>query len=56
MSDRIHGGICAIVTGGASGIGRATCKLLASEGARVCVADLDPNAAKSCGCGESFSV
>jgi NAD(P)-dependent dehydrogenase (short-subunit alcohol dehydrogenase family) len=31
----------AIVTGGASGIGRATAKLLASEGYRVCVADLD---------------
>lgn len=43
----IHQGTSAIVTGGASGIGRATCKLLAAEGARVCVADLDPSAAKS---------
>ncbi len=37
----------AIVTGGASGIGRATAKLLASDGARVCVADLNAAAAES---------
>jgi len=30
----------AIVTGGASGIGRETCKLLAREGAKIMVADL----------------
>lgn len=32
----------AIVTGGASGIGRAVCNTLAAEGAIVVVADLDP--------------
>lgn len=36
MNDRV-----AIVTGGAKGIGRATCRLLASEGARVAVTDVD---------------
>src|SRR5579859_2450338 len=33
-------GKVAVVTGGASGIGRASCVLFASEGARVVVADL----------------
>jgi meso-butanediol dehydrogenase / (S,S)-butanediol dehydrogenase / diacetyl reductase len=31
----------AIVTGGAAGIGRATCELFTEEGARVIVADVD---------------
>ena len=35
----------AIVTGGGSGIGRATARLLASEGARVTVADISEDAA-----------
>lgn len=34
-------GASALVTGGASGIGAAACRLLAAEGARVVVADLD---------------
>lgn len=34
----------AIVTGGASGIGAATVRLFASEGARVLIADIDGNA------------
>lgn len=34
----------AIVTGGAAGIGRATCELFAEQGARIVVADVDQNA------------
>jgi NAD(P)-dependent dehydrogenase (short-subunit alcohol dehydrogenase family) len=37
----------AIITGGASGIGRAAAKLLAQDGARVCVADLDAAGAEA---------
>jgi NAD(P)-dependent dehydrogenase (short-subunit alcohol dehydrogenase family) len=37
----------AIVTGGAGGIGLATVRRLASEGARVVVADVDPRAGRS---------
>mgnify|MGYP001816742829 CR=1 FL=1 len=43
--NRLEGKV-AIVTGGASGIGRASSELFAREGAAVVVADLDPNAAK----------
>ncbi len=38
-------GQSAIVTGGGSGIGRATCRRMAEEGARVAVLDLDAHAA-----------
>jgi NAD(P)-dependent dehydrogenase (short-subunit alcohol dehydrogenase family) len=37
----------AIVTGGGSGIGRATAKKFGAEGARVCVADLNGEAAEA---------
>ena len=36
-------GLAAIVTGGASGIGRATAELLASRGAQVAALDLNPD-------------
>src|SRR6187431_2474695 len=39
MSD--YGGLTALVTGGASGIGAATAKLLAARGARVAILDRD---------------
>lgn len=43
MGQRLAGKV-AIITGGASGMGRAQCKLFAAEGAAVCVADIDKDA------------
>ena len=43
---RLDGKIC-IVTGGGSGIGKATCLRLANEGAHVAVTDIDHGNAKS---------
>lgn len=40
-------GKCAIVTGGASGIGKAIVQMFVSEGAKVIVADIDFKSAKS---------
>ena len=42
---RVEGKV-AIVTGSASGIGRATCLLLAKEGSKVAVTDIQDNAGK----------
>lgn len=39
----------AIVTGGGSGIGRATCRRMAEEGARVAVVDIDADSAEAVG-------
>lgn len=41
MSEGVFGGRVAVVTGGASGIGAACCRMLAARGARVAVADRD---------------
>lgn len=43
MGQRLEGKV-AIITGGASGMGRAQSKLFAAEGAAVCVADIDKEA------------
>jgi 2-keto-3-deoxy-L-fuconate dehydrogenase len=41
-SGQAFGGLAAVVTGGGSGIGQATARLLAGQGARVAVLDLSP--------------
>jgi NAD(P)-dependent dehydrogenase (short-subunit alcohol dehydrogenase family) len=46
MADELAGKV-AIVTGGGSGIGRATVQRFVQEGARVVVADVDVEAGQS---------
>ncbi|MGH3864520.1 3-oxoacyl-ACP reductase [Actinokineospora sp.] len=46
MSKRLEGRV-AVVTGGASGIGLASVRRLAAEGAHVLVADVDPDTGKA---------
>jgi len=45
MSDGVLAGRRALVTGGGSGIGRATCRLAAAAGARIAVLDVDADSA-----------
>lgn len=46
MTDRLRARV-ALITGAGSGIGQATARLFASEGATVAVADIDPRAAEA---------
>ncbi len=55
MSSQLSGKV-AIVTGGASGIGRATVELFAAEGAQVVVADVDAGAGEALAAGLGESV
>jgi NAD(P)-dependent dehydrogenase (short-subunit alcohol dehydrogenase family) len=57
VSGRLDGKVC-VITGAAGGMGREAALLFCSEGARVCVADVDGDAAErtAADAGEAFAV
>ena len=57
MSGRLDGKVC-VITGAAGGMGREAALLFCSEGAKVCVADVDGDAAEgtAADAGEAFAV
>ncbi|HEX7311448.1 MAG TPA: glucose 1-dehydrogenase [Gaiellaceae bacterium] len=57
MSKRLDGKVC-VITGAAGGMGRDAVLLFCSEGARVCAADIDGEAAErvAATAGEAFAV
>ncbi len=57
MSERLDGKVC-VITGAAGGMGREAALLFCSEGAKVCVADIDGDAAERTAgeAGEAFAV
>jgi NAD(P)-dependent dehydrogenase (short-subunit alcohol dehydrogenase family) len=57
MSNRLDGKVC-VITGAGGGMGREAALLFCSEGAKVCVADVDGEAAEGTAteAGEAFAV
>jgi len=57
VSERLDGKVC-VITGAAGGMGREAALLFCSEGAKVCVADIDGDAAERTAgeAGEAFAV